>query len=131
VDRSWLEALAASGPLGEALAATRTVYGRGEALGRRSGAELDHRDSEDRVPIHDAVALLEAVVPGTLATVPLELEVDTSLGPSRGLVLADRRGRAPGAHAVEVAVPEGTDVDGVRAALLRRLGGDMPARSRG
>ncbi|GAA4800804.1 nucleoside hydrolase [Actinomycetospora chlora] len=119
VDRSWLEALAASGPLGEALAATRHVYGHGEAL------------RVDRVPIHDAVALLEAVVPGTLATVPLELEVDTSLGPSRGLVLADRRGRAPGGHTVDVAVPDGTDVDGVRAALLRRLSGDMPVRPRG
>ena len=53
VDRAWLDALAASGPVGEALAATRTVYARGEGLG------------EDRVPIHDAVALLEAIVPGT------------------------------------------------------------------
>jgi pyrimidine-specific ribonucleoside hydrolase len=95
------------------------VYARGEGFG------------EDRVPIHDAVALLEAVVPGTLATVPLELEVDTSLGPARGVVLADRRGRAPGGRTVDVAVPDGTDVDGVRAALLQRLSGDMPGRSAG
>jgi pyrimidine-specific ribonucleoside hydrolase len=131
VDRSWLAALAASGPLGEALAATRTVYARGEALGRRSGAELDHRSSEDRVPIHDAVALLEAVVPGTLATVPWELEVDTSLGPSRGVVLADRRGRVHRRRPVDVAVPEGTDLDGVRDALFARLAGDMPRRPAG
>lgn len=113
VDRAWLDALAASGPVGEALAATRTVYARGEALG------------EDRVPIHDAVALLEAIVPGTLATVPLEVEVDTSLGPGRGTVHADRRGRAPGGRTVDVALPDGTDVDGVRAALLERLGTHM------
>ena len=131
VDRGWLSALAASGPLGAALAATRTVYARGEALGRRSirgstpRGELDHPDSADRVPIHDAVALLEAVAPGTLATVPLEIEVDTSLGPSRGTVHADRRGRATGGRAVDVALPEGTDVDGVRTALLERLGAHM------
>lgn len=123
VDHAWLEALAASGPLGAALAATREVYGRAERLGRRSGAQLEHRDGADRVPIHDAVALLEAVAPGTLGTVPLELEVDTSLGPSRGTVLADRRGRAPGGRTVDVAVPDGTDVDGVRAELARRLRG--------
>lgn len=111
VDRAWLADLAASGPVGAALAATRDVYARGERLGA------------DRVPIHDAVALLEAVAPGTLATVPLELEVDCSLGPARGIVLADRRGHAPGAHAVDVAVPDGTDVDGVRAGLLTRLRG--------
>ena len=113
VDRAWLDALAASGPVGEALAATRTVYARGEGLG------------VDRVPIHDAVALLEAIVPGTLATVPLEVEVDTSLGPGRGTVHADRRGRAPGGRTVDVALPEDTDVDAVRAALLQRLGTHM------
>ncbi|WP_328309521.1 nucleoside hydrolase [Actinomycetospora sp. NBC_00405] len=112
VDRAWLDALAASGPVGEALAATRDVYAHGEALG------------VDRVPIHDAVALLEAIVPGTLATVPLEVEVDTSLGPGRGTVHADRRGRAPGGRTVDVALPRGTDVDGVRDALFRRLTGD-------
>ena len=113
VDRAWLDALAASGPVGEALAATRDVYARGEALG------------EDRVPIHDAVALLEAIVPGTLATVPLEVEVDTSLGPGRGTVHADRRGRTADGRTVDVALPEGTDVDAVRAALLERLSTHM------
>ncbi|WP_433036372.1 nucleoside hydrolase [Actinomycetospora sp. CA-053990] len=116
VDRAWLDALAASGPVGEALAATRDVYAHGEALG------------VDRVPIHDAVALLEAIAPGTLATVPLEVEVDTSLGPGRGTVHADRRGRAPGGRTVDVALPDRTDVDAVRAALLRRLTGDDPDR---
>jgi pyrimidine-specific ribonucleoside hydrolase len=116
VDRAWLDALAASGPVGEALAATRDVYAHGEALG------------VDRVPIHDAVALLEAIVPGTLATVPLEVEVDTSLGPGRGTVHADRRGRAPGGRTVDVALPQDTDVDGVRDALFRRLTGDDPDR---
>ena len=118
VDRAWLDALAASGPVGEALAATRDVYAHGEALG------------VDRVPIHDAVALLEAIVPGTLATVPLEVEVDTSLGPGRGTVHADRRGRAPGGRTVDVALPQDTDVEAVRDGLLRRLtgGDDMAGR---
>ena len=98
---------------------------RGPGRDPRPSTRAARRLGEDRVPIHDAVALLEAIVPGTLATVPLEVEVDTSLGPGRGTVHADRRGRAPGGRTVDVALPEGTDVDAVRAALLERLGTHM------
>lgn len=128
VDASWLASLEASGPVGAALAATRTGYldtpGRFAHPGER---RLSSGTGDPRwVAIHDAVALLEAVVPGTLATTALHLEVDTSLGPSRGAVIADRRGRE---GVVDVALPTsvdaatgaGTDTEAVRAALLARL----------
>ncbi|PVZ14671.1 nucleoside hydrolase [Actinomycetospora cinnamomea] len=115
VDEPWLDALGRSGPVGAALAGTRAPYLA--HYGRRLGAP--------RIAIHDAVALLEAAVPGTLATTPLALEVDTSLGPARGTVLADRRPDAdPGAHRVDVALPAGTGLDAVREALFHRLTGD-------
>ena len=121
VDGPWLEALAASGPVGAALAATRRSY-----LDRVGRGEVPGEAGPGRVAIHDALALLEAIIPGTLATVPLDLEIDTSLGPARGAVLADRRdGRPPGA--VRVALPTTpdatTDAEAVRAELLARLRG--------
>lgn len=117
VDHDWLTALADAGPVGAALAATRLDYvervRRGEAAGEAGPG---------RVAIHDALALLEAIVPGTLATVPLDLEVDTSLGPARGAVLADRRG-SPGPVRVALPVTPGgaTDAEAVRTELLDRL----------
>lgn len=113
VDVGWIDALAASGPVGAALAATREPYLA--HYGRRFGAP--------RIALHDAVALLEAIVPGTLATIPLALEVDVSLGPARGVVLADRRppGPEPAPRTVDVAIPDGTDLDAVRTELAGRL----------
>ena len=114
VDGPWLDALAASGPVGRALAGTREPYLRTYA----------GRFGRPAIPLHDAVALLEAIVPGTLTTTPLPLEVDVSLGPGRGGVIADRRGDRPdppadGRRPVDVALD--ADVDAVRAALLARL----------
>lgn len=118
VDEPWLDALAASGPVGAALAGTRAPYLA--HYGRRLGVP--------RIALHDAVALLEAAVPGSLATVPLALEVDTSLGPARGVVLADRRPDTdPDTHRVDVALPAGTDTDAVRDGLACRLRGRGPA----
>jgi pyrimidine-specific ribonucleoside hydrolase len=114
VDEPWLDALGASGRVGAALAGTRAPYLA--HYGRRLGAS--------RIAIHDAVALLEAAVAGTLATSALALEVDTSLGPARGTVLADRRPDADTtARRVDVALPAETDTDAVRDALFRRLTG--------
>lgn len=125
VDGPWLEELAASGPVGAALAATRIDH----------LAHDEARRGRPSVALHDAVALLEAVAPGTLATAALPVEVDTSLGPARGATIADRRG-TPGetlARVVDVALPPGalppgsggvdTDLDEVRAAVLERLRG--------
>jgi len=110
VDEAWLDALAATGPVGAALASTRTPY-------------LEHDEGlPGRIPLHDAVALLEAIVPGSLTTTELPLEVDTSLGPGRGAVLADRRGTGPGRGATRtVSVALDADLDAVRGALRERL----------
>lgn len=109
VGQPWLTALAAGGGVaGEALAAIQEHYLRyyQQVLGR------------PEVVLHDAVALLEAVAPGSLGTVPLPLDLECSLGPARGAVVVDRRRAAPG-RPVHVALE--ADADAVRAEILRRL----------
>ena len=125
VDEPWLDAVAGSGPVGAALAATRDTY-----LATYSG-----RFDRPAIPLHDAVAVLEAIVPGTLSTTPMPLEVDVSLGPGRGGVIADRRGDRAGSsegsgsagsasrdrRLVDVALT--ADVEHVRTEIARRLAG--------
>lgn len=55
----------------------------------------------DGVVVHDALALTEAIVPGTLTTTRRDVVVDTTLGAGRGQTLVDRRAVAE--HGVEVA----------------------------
>ena len=102
---------AAAGPVGAQAAAVLQQY-------------LDHARTAygtDGVVVHDALALTEAIVPGTLRTVPRDVVVDTGPGAGRGQTLVDRRApsTAPGA----VAVAE--DVDSERAVefLVSRLTG--------
>jgi pyrimidine-specific ribonucleoside hydrolase len=73
----------------------------------------------DGVVVHDALALTEAIVPGTLGTVARDVLVDTGLGAGRGQTLVDRRSvsRAPGA--VEVA--EEVDSEAAVEFLVDRL----------
>ena len=59
------------------------------------------RHGVDAVALHDAVAVLEAVVPGTLATTPMPCQVACDLGPARGMLVPDRR---PEWRAVDVAL---------------------------
>lgn len=110
VDEAWLDTLALTGPVAEVLTGTRGTY-------------LDHYRRAlgiAAVPLHDAIAMLEAVAPGSLRTTALPVEIDTSAGPGRGAVLADRRlARSDAGHTVDVALD--ADVDAVRAALLDRL----------
>lgn len=111
VGDAWLDALAGSGPVGEALAATRESYRR--AYATRLGAP--------EIPVHDAVAVLEAIVARTLTTTPLAVEVDTSFGPARGATVADRRGDTPSAvRTLDVALD--ADPDHVRSEIARRVG---------
>lgn len=74
--------------------------------------------------LHDAVALAEAVRPGILDCTPLPLEVECSLGPARGVVLADRRAISLDDHTtgrpVELALD--TDLAELHRFLLDRLG---------
>jgi pyrimidine-specific ribonucleoside hydrolase len=69
--------------------------------------------------VHDALALTEAIVPGTLRTVRRDIVVDTGLGVFRGQTLVDRRSVSTAASAVEVA--EGVDSAAAVDFLVDRL----------
>jgi pyrimidine-specific ribonucleoside hydrolase len=73
----------------------------------------------DGVVVHDALALTEAIVPGTLGTVRRDVVVDTTLGAGRGQTLVDRRTVSAASTAVDVA----ETVDSVAAVefLVSRL----------
>ena len=67
---------------------------------------LDHARSAygtTGVVVHDALALTEAIVPGTLGTVRRDVVVDTTLGAGRGQTLVDRRAVSDSPTAVQVA----------------------------
>jgi pyrimidine-specific ribonucleoside hydrolase len=100
---------AAAGPVGASAAAVLRQY-------------LDHARSTygtAGVVVHDALALTEAIVPGTLGTVRRDVVVDTGHGAGRGQTLVDRRRPSSAAGAVEVA----EDVDSAAAVefLVSRL----------
>jgi pyrimidine-specific ribonucleoside hydrolase len=100
---------AAAGPVGAQAAAILRQY-------------LDHARSTygtDGVVVHDALALTEAIAPGTLRTVPRDVVVDTGHGAGRGQTLVDRRAPSAAVDALEVA----EDVDSAAAVefLVSRL----------
>lgn len=107
---------AAAGPVGATAAAILQQY-------------LDHaRDAYGTagVVVHDALALTEAIAPGTLGTVRRDVVVDTTLGFGRGQTLVDRRSVSTAPTAVEVA--ETVDSDAAVEFLVERLSGlDRPA----
>jgi hypothetical protein len=74
VDDTWLTELAAAGPRCATLADVVDACGK-----RRPGA----------VALHDSVAVLEAAVPGTLATTSMSLEAVCDHGGNPGAVLAE------------------------------------------
>lgn len=106
VDGRWLDDLAAAGPRCATLARIIEHY--------RARYLAEH--AIDGVALHDAVAVLEAAVPGTLRTEALTLAVDCAPGDGRGTVL---RTGAPGARPVDVA--RDTDIPALHAEILRRL----------
>jgi pyrimidine-specific ribonucleoside hydrolase len=71
----------------------------------------------DGVVVHDALALTEAIVPGTLTTTRRDVVVDTTLGAGRGQTLVDRRAEAE--HGVAVA--ESVDSAAAVEFLVSRL----------
>lgn len=105
-DRSWLAALACADPACTQLAAVLTHY---RAMYRT-------HYGIDGVVLHDAVAVLEAILPGTLRTTPMPLQVACDLGPARGAMVRAPEGSGP---LVDVAVD--TDPHAVLAEILRRL----------
>jgi pyrimidine-specific ribonucleoside hydrolase len=106
-DGGWLAALDAAGPrcalLGTVLAPYRAAF--------------RERHGIDAAALHDAVAVLEAVCPGTLATTPLPMQVACDFGPARGATVPDRRPDAPGPR-VHVALD--ADIGAVLAEILAR-----------
>ncbi|MGY1811158.1 nucleoside hydrolase [Blastococcus sp. SYSU D00820] len=109
LDAAGIDRFRAAGPVGATAAAILAQY-------------LDHARTTygtDGVVVHDALALTEAIVPGTLATVPRDVVVDTTLGAARGQTLVDRRNPSGAPTAVQVA----EDVDSAAAVefLVTRL----------
>jgi pyrimidine-specific ribonucleoside hydrolase len=83
---------------------------------------LDHARSSygtDGVVVHDALALTEAIAPGTLHTVRRDVVVDTGAGAARGQTLVDRRTVSAAPSAVQVA--EGVDSPAAVEFLVSRL----------
>ncbi|TKJ20953.1 nucleoside hydrolase [Blastococcus sp. CCUG 61487] len=98
-----------SGPTGATAAAMLQQY-------------LDHARTAYGVPgvvVHDALALAEAVAPGTLGLVRRDVVVDTGLGAGRGQTLVDRRAVSTSPTAVDVA--ETVDAGAVTEFLVTRL----------
>ncbi|MGY1601914.1 nucleoside hydrolase [Geodermatophilus sp. SYSU D00815] len=100
---------AGAGPVGAQAAAILRHY-------------LDHARGSygtSGVVVHDALALTEAIVPGTLGTVRRSVVVDTTLGAGRGQTLVDRRTVWAGDGAVAVA--ETVDSPAAVQFLVERL----------
>jgi pyrimidine-specific ribonucleoside hydrolase len=94
----------------------------GAAAARILGRYVDNARSRygvDGVVVHDALALTEAITPGTLGTVCRDVVVDTTLGAGRGQTLVDRRSVSAAPTAVEVA--ETVDSDAAVEFLVGRL----------
>jgi len=100
---------AAAGPVGATAAAILQQY-------------LDHARTSygtTGVVVHDALALTEAIAPGTLGTARRSVVVDTTLGAGRGQTLVDRRNVSSAPTAVEVA--ERVDSTAAVEFLVERL----------
>ncbi|MBW0102094.1 nucleoside hydrolase [Pseudonocardia sp. KRD291] len=108
VGTPWLARLAAADPVCTELAAMIEPY--------HAFYRADH--GRDAVAMHDALALLECVAPGSLRCTPLPVQVACELGPARGATVADHRPDADGPR-VEVALD--ADVPAVLDAVLSRL----------
>jgi pyrimidine-specific ribonucleoside hydrolase len=102
----WIEALAAAGPRCAALAEVIAHY----------RAAFRARYGVDAVAVHDAVAVLEAVLPGTLRTTAMPMAVACDLGPARGATVGLPAGSGP-----QVQVALDADTDKVLAEILERL----------
>jgi pyrimidine-specific ribonucleoside hydrolase len=102
----WIESLAAAGPRCAALAGVITHY----------RAAFRAQYGFDAVAVHDAVAVLEAVQPGTLRTTAMPIAVACDLGPARGATVG-----TPGGAGPQVQVALDADTDKVLAEILERL----------
>jgi pyrimidine-specific ribonucleoside hydrolase len=101
VDAAWVAELAAAGPRCALLAGIITAASQGHPM-----------------PLRDALAVLEAAAPGTLASTPMRVDVVCDHGVARGVVLVDT---AQASHKRVVEVARAADPPSIRAALLNRL----------
>ena len=93
LDEEDIARFAAAGPIGSQAAAILQQYlAHARAAYGTTG-----------VVVHDALAVGEAIAPGTLGTVRRDVVVDTGLGAGRGQTLVDRRTVSSAPTAVEVA----------------------------
>jgi pyrimidine-specific ribonucleoside hydrolase len=93
LDEGGIARFAAAGPIGSRAAAILQQY-------------LDHARTAYGTPgvvVHDALAMTEAILPGTLGTVRRDVVVDTGQGFGRGQTLVDRRTVSASPTAVDVA----------------------------
>lgn len=102
----WLAALDAGGPRGHELAQVIAHY----------RAAYRARYGVDAVALHDAVAVLEAILPGTVRCTPLPVHVACDLGPARGATVP-----VPGTDGPSVQVARDADVDAVLDEVLQRV----------
>lgn len=104
IDQDWIGELAAAGPRCAALAGIIEHYRVAVLAGSgRAGLAL-----------HDALAVLEAAVPGTMATTPASLGVTCDQTPARGAVVT-----TDGSTPVQVA--RDADLGSINATILNRL----------
>jgi pyrimidine-specific ribonucleoside hydrolase len=109
LDEAGIARFAAAGPIGDRAAAILRQY-------------LDHARNAygtTGVVVHDALALTEAIAPGTVGTVRRDVVVDTTLGAGRGQTLVDRRTVSSAPTAVDVA--ESVDSAAAVEFLVSRL----------
>ncbi|AEA24402.1 Inosine/uridine-preferring nucleoside hydrolase [Pseudonocardia dioxanivorans CB1190] len=107
-DDQWLETLSQAGPRCATLVRTAALY-------REATRE---RYNLDAIALHDMLAMLEAIRPGTLRTTPHRVNVACTLGPGRGMTVPDRRPDASG-PLVDIALD--TEGEVVLADALRYL----------
>ncbi len=109
LDEDGIARFAAAGPVGASAAAMLEQY-------------LDHARTSygtTGVVVHDALAVTEAVAPGTVGTMRRDVVVDTGLGYGRGQTLVDRRTVSTAVTAVDVA--ESVDSPAAVEFLVSRL----------
>ncbi|MCP2259905.1 pyrimidine-specific ribonucleoside hydrolase [Streptoalloteichus tenebrarius] len=112
VDSEWLDTLANSGPVGESLVGLTAPY----------RANYRKALSRDAMALHDAVALAEVIQPGILRCERMAVEVECGVGPTRGMVIGDRRNHSTNRVGREIEVAVDADLDALRAFLLDRMG---------
>jgi pyrimidine-specific ribonucleoside hydrolase len=110
--RDWLGALSDSGKVGAALVELTTPY-------RKLYRKIL---TKDVLVLHDIVALVEIIWPGTLTVHPYRVDVECGTGPARGALITDRRLFHDGpAFGREVGVAVGTQLETLQSLTLNRL----------